>query len=303
MLRAERCFFSLLKCITVVLHYFDLISCFVLIDGLYRGIMSQKNDAPGDEKIFLSPHWPTGKPLWAALFQASNATEGTGEIMGKQATLQVRIEGDQKDQADQLFATLGISLSEAVRLFIAQAVIERRLPFTPHLPKSAGAAAAFGKLRHYGNPSLTGDERAAWLKEQGEKTRRRRTRDAPLENPVTTIVDETVLLRYLLDDDARASAKARRLIASGCAQAYPEVAALTVHLLEHDYHVPRSLIGTVMELLADDVSFEDGAVVRLAARLYAGNRLSFTACLTAARNVLTSHPVATFNKPLSNAVV
>lgn len=113
-------------------------------------------------------------------------------------------------------------------------------------------------------------------------------------------MDETVLLHYLLDDEPRPSTKARRLIASGCAQAYPETAALTVQLLEEDYRVPRSLIGTVMELLADDVSFQDGATVRLAARLYAGNRLSFTACLIAARNVLTGYPVETFNKQLSN---
>lgn len=166
--------------------------------------------------------------------------------------------------------------------------------------KARGGSSAFGKLRHYANPHLTGDERAAWLKKQGENTGDARFRTTTVADPATTIVDETVLLHYLLDDEPRPSAKARRLIASGCAQAYPETAALTVQLLEEDYRVPRSLIGTVMELLADDVSFQDGATVRLAARLYAGNRLSFTACLIAARNVLTGYPVETFNKQLSN---
>ena len=206
--------------------------------------------------------------------------------MAKHATMQIRIDEDLKEQAD--------------RLFEAQSVIERRLPFTPHLSKSEGGTSAFGKLRHYANPHLTGDERAAWLKKQGENTGDARFRTTTVADPATTIVDETVLLHYLLDDEPRPSAKARRLIASGCAQAYPETAALTVQLLEEDYRVPRSLIGTVMELLADDVSFQDGATVRLAARLYAGNRLSFTACLIAARNVLTGYPVETFNKQLSN---
>lgn len=206
--------------------------------------------------------------------------------MAKHATMQIRIDEDLKEQAD--------------RLFVAQSVIERRLPFTPHLSKSEGGTSAFGKLRHYANPHLTGDERAAWLKKQGENTGDARFRTTTVADPATTIVDETVLLHYLLDDEPRPSAKARRLIASGCAQAYPETAALTVQLLEEDYRVPRSLIGTVMELLADDVSFQDGATVRLAARLYAGNRLSFTACLIAARNVLTGYPVETFNKQLSN---
>lgn len=227
--------------------------------------------------------------------------------MAKQATLQVRIDEALKDQADHLFEALGMSASEAVRLFVAQAVNERRLPFTPHFSKSEGGTSAFGKLRHYGNPHLTGDERSAWLKEQNEKTSRHRTRttatsDSATSDSATTIVDETILLRYLLDDDPRPSAKARRLIASGCAQAYPEVAVYTVHLLEEEYRVPRSLIGTVMELLADDVSFQDGAAIRLAARLYAGNRLSFAGCLTVARNVLTGYSVATFNKQLSGAV-
>lgn len=223
--------------------------------------------------------------------------------MSKQATMQIRVDEELKQQADQLFEALGLSVSEAVRLFVAQSVNERRLPFTPHLSKSEGGTSAFGKLRHYGNPQLTGDARSAWLKEQSEKAGRSRTRTTVIDNPVVTIVDETVLLRYLLDDDPRPSAKARRLIASGCAQAYPEVAARTVRLLEEDYRVPRSLIGTVMELLADDVSFQDGMAVRLAARLYAGNRLTFTACLTAARNVLTGHPVQTFNKQLSHAAM
>lgn len=220
--------------------------------------------------------------------------------MAKHATMQIRIDEDLKEQADRLFEALGLSPSEAVRLFVAQSVIERRLPFTPHLSKSEGGTSAFGKLRHYANPHLTGDERAAWLKKQGENTGDARFRTTTVADPATTIVDETVLLHYLLDDEPRPSAKARRLIASGCAQAYPETAALTVQLLEEDYRVPRSLIGTVMELLADDVSFQDGATVRLAARLYAGNRLSFTACLIAARNVLTDYPVETFNKQLSN---
>lgn len=87
--------------------------------------------------------------------------------MAKHATMQIRIDEDLKEQADRLFEALGLSPSEAVRLFVAQSVIERRLPFTPHLSKSEGGTSAFGKLRHYANPHLTGDERAAWLKKAG----------------------------------------------------------------------------------------------------------------------------------------
>ena len=157
--------------------------------------------------------------------------------MAKHATMQIRIDEDLKEQADRLFEALGLSPSEAVRLFVAQSVIERRLPFTPHLSKSEGGMSAFGKLRHYANPHLTGDERAAWLKKQGENTGDARFRTTTVAHAATTIVDETVLLHYLLDDEPRPSAKARRLIASGCAQAYPETAALTALRTLAEAHV------------------------------------------------------------------
>lgn len=63
--------------------------------------------------------------------------------MAKHATMQIRIDEDLKEQADRLFEALGLSPSEAVRLFVAQSVIERRLPFTPHLSKSEGGHVGF----------------------------------------------------------------------------------------------------------------------------------------------------------------
>lgn len=219
--------------------------------------------------------------------------------MSKQATLQIRVDETIKQQAEQLFETIGLSTSEAVRLFITQSINERRLPFTPHLNNTDGSVLAFGKLRHYGNPELVGDERSAWLQTQNEKPKRDRTRSTAPDKQDVAIVDETILLRYLLDDDSRQSAKAYRIIASNCAQTYPEVVSRTVYLLEEDYHVPRSLIGNVIPLLASDLSIQDSTAIRLAARLYAGNRLSFTDCLTAARSTLTGYHAESFNKQLS----
>ena len=114
-------------------------------------------------------------------------------------------------------------------------------------------------------------------------------------------MDKTVLLHYLLDDHPRRAAKARRIIAGGAARVYPETVVATVEALERDYGVPRSLIGTVMALLADDVSMEDGAAVRLAARLYGTGRLTFAESLLAARNILTGYPIETFSKSLVKA--
>ncbi len=220
--------------------------------------------------------------------------------MSKEATLQVRIDEALKTQADKLFGALGLSTSEAVRLFVAQSVNERRLPFTPQLARGAGDTSAFGKLSHYARPELTGDARAEWLKEKAGCAPKR-TRDYGQPATETVIVDETVLLHYLLDDDPRPSAKARRIVASGRAQAFPETIAATVGTLEGRYRVPRSLIGTVIAMLADDLSLSDAATVRLAARLYGTNRLTFTECLLSARNVLTGHRIESFNRSLSQA--
>ena len=93
--------------------------------------------------------------------------------MAKQSTIQVRIESDLKEQAEELFATLGTSLSEAVRLFVAQSVHDRALPFTPNVRRLEGDDRAFGALAHYANPALVPAERAAWIKAQGERHVRR----------------------------------------------------------------------------------------------------------------------------------
>ncbi|WP_172136225.1 type II toxin-antitoxin system RelB/DinJ family antitoxin [Adlercreutzia sp. ZJ473] len=87
--------------------------------------------------------------------------------MPKQSTIQVRIESDLKERAEELFAALGTSLSEAVRLFVAQSVHDRALPFTPSVRRLTGDDRAFGALAHYANHALASSERAAWIKAQG----------------------------------------------------------------------------------------------------------------------------------------
>lgn len=62
--------------------------------------------------------------------------------MAKTATLSIRIEPKAKSQAEKIFAKLGITLSEAVNMFIHQSIIERALPFQPRAerPKIPNAA-------------------------------------------------------------------------------------------------------------------------------------------------------------------
>ena len=45
------------------------------------------------------------------------------------STLQVRIDSGLRKQAEALFGNFGLDMSSAVRLFLRQSIIRRRLPF------------------------------------------------------------------------------------------------------------------------------------------------------------------------------
>lgn len=53
--------------------------------------------------------------------------------MSKEATtlLRVRIDESTKREADEIFEDMGMSTASAVRLFLRQSVISRKLPFQP----------------------------------------------------------------------------------------------------------------------------------------------------------------------------
>lgn len=55
--------------------------------------------------------------------------------MAKEATLQVRMDADLKEQAEELYKKLGTSFAEAVRIFARQSVQENAMPFMVHLTK------------------------------------------------------------------------------------------------------------------------------------------------------------------------
>ncbi len=53
--------------------------------------------------------------------------------MPKEATLQVRMDADLKEQAEILYKNLGTSFAEAVRIFAKQSVQDKAMPFTIRL--------------------------------------------------------------------------------------------------------------------------------------------------------------------------
>lgn len=54
----------------------------------------------------------------------------------KEATIRARIPQSLKTVTDEVFEALGISSSEAIRLFLAQVKLRRGLPFSVALPQS-----------------------------------------------------------------------------------------------------------------------------------------------------------------------
>ena len=53
--------------------------------------------------------------------------------MAKEATLQVRMDSELKEQAELLYKQLGTYFAEAVRIFARQSVEEQGMPFSMHL--------------------------------------------------------------------------------------------------------------------------------------------------------------------------
>lgn len=84
----------------------------------------------------------------------------------------------------------------------------------------------------------------------------------------STIIDETVILRYLLDDDEVLSPRAAKVIATRTARVYPEIITRVVVTLRDVYKVPRVEITAAMKRLLDDVMVDEPTVVALAVKLF-----------------------------------
>ena len=114
----------------------------------------------------------------------------------------------------------------------------------------------------------------------------------------STIIDETVLLRYLLDDDRKLSPKAAQIIATRTARVYPEILTRTIVTLRDVYHVPRTDIATAMTALLDDVMVDEPTVVAFAIKLFGRTRMDFTDCLLSARTAIYNDDIMSFGKPV-----
>lgn len=127
----------------------------------------------------------------------------------------------------------------------------------------------------------------------------------------STIIDETVILRYLLDDDEVLSPRAAKVIATRAAKViatrtarvYPEIITRVVVTLRDVYKVPRVEIAAAMKRLIDDVMVDEPTVVALAVKLFGKTHMDFTDCLLAARTAIYNDDVVSFGKPIIQGMI
>ena len=119
----------------------------------------------------------------------------------------------------------------------------------------------------------------------------------------STIIDETVILRYLLDDDEVLSPRAAKVIATRTARVYPEIITRVVVTLRDVYKVPRVEIAAALKRLLDDVMVDEPTVVALAVKLFGKTHMDFTDCLLAARTAIYNDDVVSFGKPIIQGMI
>ena len=85
------------------------------------------------------------------------------------AIIHVRVDEDLKEEADALFSSMGTSMSEAIRVFLKQCVLEQKIPFQVKSYAQKGGNSAYGFLKLYSKPIARDQEREAWISSLAKK--------------------------------------------------------------------------------------------------------------------------------------
>lgn len=101
--------------------------------------------------------------LYLTIHIARSLREASDVIDAKTSHPAGRIREEDKQHAEHLYDAMGTSLAEAVRLFVAQSILMRKLPFQPVAVRSKDGTAAYGSLKAYGDPNRRSEERNAWI--------------------------------------------------------------------------------------------------------------------------------------------
>ncbi|MDP9800137.1 putative nucleic-acid-binding protein [Arcanobacterium wilhelmae] len=112
------------------------------------------------------------------------------------------------------------------------------------------------------------------------------------------LVDANVILRYLLDDVPEQAERAQAAIRAG-AYTVDEVVAEVVYVLSGVYELSRRDIAEALTQLLDEVDVDNRAVVLVALRVFAEDRIDFVDAVLVARSRVLAERIVTFDKKLN----
>lgn len=81
--------------------------------------------------------------------------------------VRLRVESNLKKEAEKIYKNMGMSISEAIRIFLHQSVNSSALPFRPHLKvQNKETMQAFDEVNKGEFEQMSGDDFNDYLKEQ-----------------------------------------------------------------------------------------------------------------------------------------
>lgn len=113
------------------------------------------------------------------------------------------------------------------------------------------------------------------------------------------LLDANVILRYLLNDHAEMSLKARDVISSGNTYTKPEVISEVIYVLEKIYHIDKNGIYTSIHSLLNDISCIEKECILCATDIYRSISLDFVDCLLIAYHRINNENIFSFDKKLN----
>ncbi len=91
-----------------------------------------------------------------------------GDLVAKEAVVQVRMDSDVKARAEAVYQSIGTSLAEAIRVFAVQSIYANGYPFQPRAARVKGKSNR-GRLADYVRPELQVLEKDAFADAMRQK--------------------------------------------------------------------------------------------------------------------------------------
>lgn len=116
------------------------------------------------------------------------------------------------------------------------------------------------------------------------------------------LIDANVILRYLLDDHAILSEKAKEIVELG-AYTLPEVIAEVVYVLKGVYKVERRELAEALQEFMQEIDIEHKDVIFASLEIYADTSLDFVDCILIAYHKVWHVEIASFDKKLNRQLL